>query len=69
MIISLILNLSSTQLHPQMVTNLHNQIPQLFSSNQGIDDGSTSNKPLPEFNPDDLVGRTFLLPMEIMERG
>ena len=31
-----ILNLSSTQLHPQMVTNLHNQISQLFSSNQGI---------------------------------
>ena len=26
------------------------------------DDGPTSSKPLPEFNPDDLVGRTFLLP-------
>ena len=26
------------------------------------DDGRTSSKPLPEFNPDDLVGRTFLLP-------
>ena len=26
------------------------------------DDGQTSSKPLPEFNPDDLVGRTFLLP-------
>ena len=26
------------------------------------DDGPTSNKPLPEFDPDDLVGRTFLLP-------
>ena len=26
------------------------------------DDGLTSSKPLPEFNPDDLVGRTFLLP-------
>ena len=26
------------------------------------DDGSTSSKPLPEFNPDDLFGRTFLLP-------
>ena len=25
-------------------------------------DGPTSSKPLPEFNPDDLVGRTFLLP-------
>ena len=24
--------------------------------------GPTSTKPLPEFNPDDLVGRTFLLP-------
>ena len=29
-------NLSNTQLHPQMVTNLHNQIPQLFSLNQGM---------------------------------
>ena len=26
------------------------------------DDGPTSSKPLPEFNPDDLVGRTFILP-------
>ena len=27
------------------------------------DNGPTSNKPLPEFNnPDDIVGRTFLLP-------
>ena len=26
------------------------------------DDGPTSSKPLPEFNHDDLVGRTFLLP-------
>ena len=26
------------------------------------DDGPTSCKSLPEFNPDDLVGRTFLLP-------
>ena len=26
------------------------------------DDGPTSSKPLPEYNPDDLVGRTFLLP-------
>ena len=25
------------------------------------DDGPTSSKPLPGFNPDDLVGRTFLL--------
>ena len=26
------------------------------------DDGPTSSKPLPAFNPDDLVGRTILLP-------
>ena len=26
------------------------------------DDGPTSSKPLPEFIPDDLVGRTVLLP-------
>ena len=32
------------------------------------DDGPTSSKPLPEFNPDDLVGRTFLLPLETMGR-
>ena len=37
-------------------------IPQLSSSNQRIDDDPTSSKPLPELNPDDLVGRTFLLP-------
>ena len=28
------------------------------------DDGPTSSKPLPEFNPEDNVGRTFLLPPE-----
>ena len=27
-------------------------------------DGPTSSKPLPGFNPDDLIGRTFLLPPE-----
>ena len=32
------------------------------------DDGPTSSKPLPEFNPDDLVGGTFALPLEIMGR-
>ena len=32
------------------------------------DDGPTSSKPLPEFNPEDLVGRTFLLPLETMGR-
>ena len=26
------------------------------------DHGPTSNKPLPEFNPDDLIGRTLILP-------
>ena len=30
------------------------------------DDGPTSSKPLPEFNPDDFVGRTDLLPLETM---
>ena len=30
--------------------------------NSRHDDGPTSSKPLPRFNPDDLVGRTFLLP-------
>ena len=28
------------------------------------DDGPTSTWPLPEFNPDDIVGRAFLLPHE-----
>ena len=32
------------------------------------DDDPTSSKPLPEFNPDDLVGRTFLLPLETLGR-
>ena len=36
-------------------------IPTVFI-NSRHDDGPTSSKPLPEFNPDDLVGRTFLLP-------
>ena len=27
-----------------------------------MNDGPTSSKPLPGFNPDDFVGRTFLLP-------
>ena len=36
MIISLIPNLSNPQPHPQMVTNKHNQMSQLFSSNQGM---------------------------------
>ena len=30
------------------------------------DDGPTSSKPLPGFNPDNLAGRTFLLPPETM---
>ena len=30
--------------------------------NSSHDDGPTSSKPFPGFNPDDLVGRTFLLP-------
>ena len=30
--------------------------------NSRHDDGPTSSKPLPRFNPDELVGRTFLLP-------
>ena len=36
-------------------------IPTVFIKSRH-DDGPTSSKPLPEFNPDDLVGRTFLLP-------
>ena len=36
-------------------------IPTVFIKSRH-DDGPTSRKPLPEFNPDDLVGRTFLLP-------
>ena len=33
------------------------------------DDDATSSKPLPEFNPDDLIGRIFLLPPgDIWER-
>ena len=36
-------------------------IPSFFIKSRHDDDGPTSSKPLPEFNPDDLVGRTFLL--------
>ena len=32
------------------------------------DDDPTSSKPLPEFNPDDVVGRTFCYPLETMGR-
>ena len=35
-------------------------IPTVFIKSRH-DDGPTSSKPLPEFNPDDLVGRTILL--------
>ena len=37
------------------------EVPTVFIKSMH-DDGPTSSKPLPEFNPDDLVGRTFLLP-------
>ena len=36
-------------------------VPTVFIKSRH-DDGPTSSKPLPEFNPDDLVGRAFLLP-------
>ena len=36
-------------------------IPTVFIKSRH-DDGPTSKPPLPEFNPDDLVGRTFMLP-------
>ena len=44
-----------------MVINLLDQISLLSSWH---DDGPTSSNPLPEFNPDDLVARTFLIPRE-----
>ena len=43
-------------------------IPTVFIKSRHHD-GPTSSKPLPEFNPDDLIGRTFLLPLETMGRG
>ena len=42
-------------------------IPTVFLKSRH-DDGATSSKLLPEFNPDDLVGRTFLLLLETMGR-
>ena len=36
-------------------------VPTVFIKSR-CDDGPTSSKPLPEFNPDDLGGRNFLLP-------
>ena len=42
-------------------------VPTVFIKSR-YDDGPTSSKPLPEFNPGDLVGRTFLLLLEIIGR-
>ena len=41
--------------------------PTLFLKSRH-DGGQSSSKALPEFNPDDLVGRTFLLTLETMGR-
>ena len=51
--------------HPTPVTNgemsAPSDTPSVYIKSRH-DDGPTSSKPLPGFNPDDLVGRTFLLP-------
>ena len=51
--------------HPTPVPNGENSAqsdtPTVYIKSRH-DDGPTSSKPLPEFNPDNLVGRTFLLP-------
>ena len=51
--------------HPTPVTNGEMSAPSdtpIVYIKSRHDDGPTSSKPLPGFNPDDLVGRTFLLP-------
>ena len=52
---------------PEHPTSCPDDAPTVFIKSQH-DDGPTSSKPLPEFNPDDLVGRTFLQPLETMKR-
>ena len=56
---------SKTLKHPTSSTDvgksMQTDIATVFI-NLRHDDGPTSSKPLPEFNPDALVGRTFLLP-------
>ena len=52
---------------PEHPTSCPDDVSTVFIKSQH-DDGPTSSKPMPEFNPDDLVGRTFLLPLETMGR-
>ena len=61
-IISLTKNPLNIQPQCQMGRSQLNQILLLSVSNHGMMMVQTSNKPLRGFNPDDLVGRTFLLP-------
>ena len=53
--------------HPHTKTSEHPtsstvDVPTVFIKSRHDDYGPTSSKPWPEFNPDDLVGRTFVLP-------
>ena len=48
-------------LHLEWLTEFCQDTPTVYIKSRH-DDGPTSSKPLPEFNPEDLVGRTFLLP-------
>ena len=62
---------SKTLKHPTYSTDVDKStqpdIPTVFIKSRH-DDGPTSSKPLPEFNLGNLVGRTFLLPLETMGR-
>ena len=44
------------------LTSSPDDVPTVFIKSRHDDDGTTSSKPLLEFNPDELVGRTILLP-------
>ena len=48
-------------LWPNWETSAPSDIPTIYIKSRHAD-GPTSSKPLPGFDPDDLVGRTFLLP-------
>ena len=61
-IISLTPNPPNIQLQCKMMRSKLNLLPLLSESNQGMMTVQPQKKPFPEFNPNDFVGRTLLLP-------
>ena len=44
------------------ISNRHSEVPTVFISSRQDDADPPYIKPMPEFNPESLIGRTFLLP-------